>query len=547
MRWPRGIAVPAAALLLVACTAPPALAQWASVARMVYVGSEAAERVRLQQLTDTASDSAPDPTFLFRSASSLSRRVERNRRVELSLIAPEWRTVYNSAIPYSPNNGALWAGRGTSALATAGVRMHVGPVRVIVAPEITTSENRPFQVIPYPAGGGTAARSVWANPFHPSPSSIDLPYRFGDQPRQRTTAGQSSVSVDLPWLTTGVATENLWWGPGTNNAIVLSNNAEGFPHAFVQTRDGIDTPIGRFDAQWITGVLRESDFFDRDSTNNRRTISGVIAVWTPSFDRRLSIGAARTVTAPVTGRSLDPTAAVDVFTRVGQPNTKADHVAIGARPDQLLSVFGRFVFPGAGAEAYVEWARFAEPTSVRDLIEYPGHSQGYTVGLQWARAVSRLGTLRLAAEATQLEPDASIRVRPVATSYTSRAMPQGYTHRGQVLGAAIGPGSSSQAVSADLFGAHFRVGGFAGRIRWDNATLWEPIVPQVKLEDISLLGGVRASVTVRGVRLLAEYTATARLDYLYQDKVTDYARGTHGGVDIGNRTLSVSLSTHVGR
>ena len=542
MRWPRGIAVPGAALLLIACTARPALAQWASVARMVYVGSEAAERGRLQQLTDTA----PDPTFLFRSASSLSRRVERNRRVELSLIAPELRTVYNSAIPNSPNNGALWAGRGTSSLATAGVRLHVGPVRVIVAPEITTSENRPFQVIPYPQGGA-AARSVWANPFHPSPSSIDLPYRFGDQQRQRTTAGQSSVSVDVPWLTTGVATENLWWGPGTNNAIVLSNNAEGFPHAFVQTRDGIDTPIGRFDAQWITGVLRESDFFDRDSTNNRRTISGVIAVWTPVFDRRLSIGAARTVTAPVTGRSLDPTAAVDVFTRVGQPNTKADYVAIGARPDQLLSVFGRFVFPGAGAEAYVEWARFAEPTSVRDLIEYPGHSQGYTVGLQWSRAVPRMGTFRLATEATQLEPDASIRARPVATSYTSRAMPQGYTHRGQVLGAAIGPGSSSQALSADLFGARFRVGGFGGRIRWDNATLWEPIVPQVKLEDISLLGGVRASVTLRGVRLLAEYTATARLDYLYQDKVTDYARGTHGGVDIDNRTLSVSLSTHVGR
>jgi len=248
--------MPAAALLLVACTAAPALAQWASVARMVYIGSEAAERERLQQLTDTAPDRAPDPAFLFRSASSLSRRVERNRRVELSLIAPELRTVYNSAIPYSLNNGALWAGRGTSHLATAGVRLHVGPVRVIVAPEVTTSENRPFQVIPYPQGGA-AARSVWANPFHPSPSSIDLPYRFGDQVRQRTTAGQSSVSLDLPLLTTGVATENLWWGPSTNNAIVLSNNAEGFPHAFVQTREGINTPIGRFDAQWIAGVLRE--------------------------------------------------------------------------------------------------------------------------------------------------------------------------------------------------------------------------------------------------------------------------------------------------
>jgi hypothetical protein len=270
-------------------------------------------------------------------------------------------------------------------------------------------------------------------------------------------------------------------------------------------------------------------------------------VWTPFFDRSLSIGAARTVTAPVSGASLNPTAVVDVFTRVGQPNTNPDFVRIGARPDQLLSIFGRYLFPTLGAEAYVEWARFEEPTSVRDLIEFPGHSQGYTFGLQWSHALRRAGTVRLAAEATQLEPDASIRVQPVATTYTSRAMPQGYTHRGRVLGAAIGPGSSSQSLSLDLFGTHVRLGAFGGRIRWDNATLWEPTVPQVKLEDISLLGGVRGSVTVRGVRLLAEYTSTARLDYLYQDKVTDYARGTHGGVDIGNRTLSLSLSTHVGR
>ena len=59
--------------------------------------------------------------------------------------------------------------------------------------------------------------------------------------------------------------------------------------------------------------------------------------------------------------------------------------------------------------------------------------------------------------------------------------------------------------------------------------------------------GVRGSVSRRSARLLVEYTHAARLGYLYQDKISNPARGEHAGVDFINRTLSVTLSTFVGR
>jgi len=534
------------AALILGGMSPELAAQQVTFATFIPMGGESEQRARLQQLLGRDTGSVARATSMFRSASTLSRRAGSPRRFVLSLIAPEVRVVSNSALPYSLNDGSLWAGRGDNTITRMGFGVETGPVRLWVAPQLTTSTNERFQVIPYPQSN-VPLRSEWANPFHPPASSIDLPFRFGDQPLRRVDAGQSSLTVELPWISTGVATENISWGPGRWNSLVLSDNAAGFPHAFAQTREGVKTRIGRFDAQWILGQLRESDFFDYDSTNNIRSLSGIVVVWTPALDTAFSIGMARTVMAPSTGRVISVRSAVDVFRKVGQPNTDPEFVARGPRPDQLISFFARWRLPKAGLDAYGEWARFAEPRSLRDLLEFPGHSQGYTLGVQWARPVSRIGTFTLQAEGTNVEPDASIRVRPVATSYTSRAMAQGYTHRGKSLGAGIGPGSSSQSLSADLFGASFRVGAFASRIRWDNATLWEPIVPQVKNEDVSVLGGVRGSVTLGATRLLLEYTRTVRLGYLYQDKIADPLIGTHSGVDILNRTVSVTLSTYLGR
>ena len=532
------------ALLLVAGLLWPAAelpAQDASRVRtlpMPVLGGEGYDRRRLSQLLGDSANETPDRVSL----STLLAHTPAWNANRLTILGPVLRFVNNSALPFSLNEGTLWAGQGANVFATVGVAAKLGPVHIIIAPEFARSANGLFQVIPYPQGDA-ANRSIWANPFHPPPSSVDLPLRFGDRPLEGFFPGQSSITVDLSAISVGASTENEWWGPSLRNALVISNNAPGFPHAFVRTRDGIRTRAGTFRGQWLLGTLAESDFFDRTPGNDRRSISGLMVSWTSRADSGLTLGLSRAVISTTALGRIPFGAALDVLRDVGRPNAVATDAATGHH-DQVLSLFGRWLVPRAGVAVYGEWARFEQPSSLRDLFEFPGHSQGYTVGLEWARRI-RPGALRIQAEATYLEPDPSLRLRPVGISYTSAAVPQGFTNRGMTLGAAIGPGSSSQYFAADLFGLKYRAGLFAGRIRWDNAVLWSPIVPEVKKEDVSIFGGVCASVTYAGVRAEMRLTRALRIDYLFQDKIENPAMGTHAGVDIRNTTLALTLSSAI--
>jgi hypothetical protein len=514
------------------------LQQLVNVGAVTSIGNESDERRRLAEIADTLLSTRP----LFRSLSQLAPK----RSAYVTFLAPEAQLVTNSDLPFSLNDGPLWAGRGINTQYTFGLDARYRFVRLIVAPQFTYSENKNFQTIAA-AIGLPDNRNVWSNPFHPASSSIDWPLRFGDRKLRRTDAGQSSLTVSAYGVDAGVGTENVWWGPGQQNAILLSNNAPGFAHAFVRTPQGIHTRWGRFDAQWLLGRLNESDFFDSDNSNNVRSVNGALVAFTPSRFRGLNVGISRLVINAVPNGEIGFGSIIDFTRDVRHPNTNDDDLALKPTKDQITSLFARLIIPSANLESYVEWARFEMPYSLRDFLESPGHSQGYTLGLQWGRPVRQLGTLRLAAEATYLEPDASIRLRPVATTYTSRSAVQGFTQRGQMLGAAIGPGSSSQWASLDLFGQRFRIGGLVSRIRWDNAALWTPVVPQIKNEDVSLMAGLKGSLTYRGTRLSMQYTQAARLDYLFQDRVDNLETGKHTGVDILNRTLSITLSTAVGR
>jgi hypothetical protein len=506
---------------------------------LVTLSSDTDDRLRLSQLRGLSSVDG----YLIRSPSRLSPPYSRSDSTwYIGLIAPEARAIHNSGLPYSLNDGPVWAGRGWNEAITAGAFLADGPVRLIIAPTFVSEQNELFQVIPY-SQGLVPHRSEWANPFHPLPESIDLPLRFGDRPHHYVDAGQSSLTVDAQAVSFGVANENLWWGPGIRNAITLSDNAAGFPHLFLQTRQPLATPAGKFDAQWIVGQLSESGFFDDSASNNARSLSGLAATWSPAFDTTFTFGIARLVMGTRRNGAFPVGAAFDVFRDVGHPFTDTTAASAPSGLDQITSFFGRWVLPSAGLEAYAEWARFEEPLSLRDLLEYPGHSEAYTLGFQWAHALDAYRTFQLQSEASYLEPDPSLRLRPVATTYTSRDVPQGFTQRGQSLGASIGPGSSSQWLAGDVFASTWRLGAYLSRIRWDNGVLFEPIVPQFKRQDVTLLAGLRAGYSWRGASAMLDFAHGARFDYLYQAYVL--SPGRTGGIDLINNTLSLTLTAGV--
>ena len=512
------------------------VAQVVGTLPLTQIGSETEERARLNQIMGHASTAG----FLIRtmSRSDTTSVTDTTDRMTVAVLLPEYRAVYNSGIPYSLNDGAMWAGRGWNQALTGGVVLRSRNFRLILDPTLLSEQNRDFQVIQFNQFI-QPQRSIWANPFHPRPESVDLPLRFGDRSIRRLDFGQSSLEVTYGPVAIGAGTENNWWGPGIRTAIVLSNNAPGFPHVYLQTVKPVHTRVGIIDAKWILGQLSESGFFDFNSHNNGRPFAGIVGVWQPGFDTTLSVGFSRVAMASHPTGGFLPFSAFDVFRKAFNPPDSAGGPPRVGR-DGITSFFARWVLPKSGAEVYGEWARFAEPSSFHDFLESPGHSEAYVVGLQWAHRSLANSLFRLQSEFSYLEPDPSLRLRPGFATYTSPSVLQGFTNQGQTLGAATGPASSSQWLAGDLFANRWRFGLFVNRIRWDNAALYEPVTPSFRRQDVTMSAGLRGSKTLRGLTVFGSFEHATRFNYLYQSYIVGPT--SYSGIDLVNNTLSIGLS-----
>lgn len=538
------------AIVASACIAAPAQthAQTATEptparAPLSILGFEPVDRERLDQLTGSP-ERVP---MLLRSLSAIVSRAASDRR--FGVLAPEVQIVSNSALPWSVNDGDLWAGRGTNTRIAAGFFARLGSLQVVAAPELSLMPNDSFElrkpIIERPTI--PADRSPYALPWYVvGPYSVDMPTRFGNESITRYSFGQSSVLIGLPKVQLGFANENEWWGPGISNALVLSNNAPGFPHYFVRTTRPLRTAAGELDARWLVGGLTESDHFDTSSANDLRSLSAAAVTLRLRRPAGLTIGAARSVWGTSTGWGDIPGSALDVFRATGRPNNLplSDSLLYPGGLDQVYSLFARWLFPAAGLELYTEWGRTEFPTSLRDLLVAPNHTQAYTIGFQWRRAGWRDDDFwRVHAENTSVEQSASFRDRPLGVWYTSRRVIQGYTNRGQPLGAAVGPGSSGQNLRVDYMRPKWSVGLEAGRMRLNEDVRSLSDIQSFKrwcTHDVYLYWGARSAWWSRLGFASLDVTRGNRYNPWFQMQ-SGCPRGD-AMVDIRNTTLRLTVS-----
>jgi hypothetical protein len=510
----------------------------APLPQLLHPGGELDQRLRADELLDFGTTGwslirSPSSTIHERSAAGNGVRP----------IAPEARLVYNSAIPFSVNQGAMWAGRGGNFQLLAGLLADAGPLRLILAPQLTYSRNAAFEHL-LPDEWEERAWESSIPPWHTGRHSIDLPLRFGDDPELRLLWGQSTVALRAGALEGGLSSENQWWGPGIRNSIVMSSNAAGIPHLFLRTGAPLETRVGSFEVRWISGMLEESGFWhrvERDGTGgtDSRSLSAAAGVFTSAAFPGLSVGVARAVYEGADGVAGVLGHSANVFLLWNQDR----HAARPPASEQILSFFWRFRLPAEGAELYGEWARHELPTSFRDLLLAPEHSQGYTLGAQWVGELRQGGALRLQAEHTYLEESPTFRGRPIGTFYSGDIVPQGYTHRGEVIGAAIGPGASGQWLAADYLMRRFDLGAFAGRVRWANDAYYDqPGGHNTFLgHDVSLFGGIRSAHNGRLGRITAEWTLARRYNFLFQNPALDWDMRDLA-VNVWNQTLQLSVT-----
>ncbi len=370
-----------------------------------------------------------------------------------------WQQQFNSHHPYGMNDGSMVPSKGYQTQVSAGVYAKIGPLSIQLRPELVYAQNQKFQRLADAPNG-----VYWNSPVTAFYNFIDMPDRMGNKPYSKVSLGQSSIRLNVGPVSAGFSNENLWWGPGVRNSLLMSNNAPGFRHLTLNTTRPIKTYIGAFEAQIIGGRLEQSGInLLNDPTvpiaiRNElvpkpyewRYISGLALTYQPKWIKGLYLGFDRTyvVNRSKMGRKFgDYFPIFSKVEKVGYVTPEGTYSEDAAERDQILSFFAKYVLPESGAEIYFQFGRNDHSYDLRDLAVEPEHTRAYVFGF---RKLIKLRTsdefIQLGVELTQLERGPTNLLRDYPFYYVHGQVRDGYTHQGQVLGAGIGPGGNLQTV-----------------------------------------------------------------------------------------------------
>lgn len=371
-------------------------------------------------------------------------------------------TQMNSHHPYGWNDGAMIPAKGFQTLISAGIYAEYGPLSLQLKPEIVWAINSNFDTFDKDHYDVIAAR------YYDFYNNIDLPARFGKSMYGNIYLGQSSLRVNLKGLSAGLSTENLWWGPGRRNSLLMSNNAPGFLHATLNTTKPIQSPIGSFEGQIIGGRLLGSGYGvlepDREYFDNplfvpkpkgARYISGYALTWQPKWIDGLFLG----ITRSSQMYRSDMYKFGDLLPFHSSAKKVTADQALNIR-DIRNSYFMRWLWVEEKAEFYFEFGRNNNNSDSRELLLTPDRSRAYIMGLRkvFPFNQSRGENFIVNVEVAQMQETFIEDVRNTDSWYINKYVRHGYTHKGQVLGAGIGPGGNMQSLDASWFKGVKRLG-----------------------------------------------------------------------------------------
>jgi len=337
---------------------------------------------------------------------------------------------FNPDYPSGANDGPLWQGRGFNTSLQGGAEYRWGPLSLMLYPEVDLSQNLAYDTL-----GGLGDYGV----------GLDRVQRYGESSVVHLDWGSTEVRYTNDFVSVGVGTVPLILGAASRNHIILSNNAGGFPHLDLGTPGPLQTRWGDFEGTLLWGMLSDSSGytdFETISPDSLRFFHALVLGYSPPFWPELTLGGARAFQSPWT--TITP---FKVFESLVDTMWKADRGAYnGANGeediDQVAALYFELHYLELGLEAYLELARNDHASGLKDFLRQPDHSMGYVAGLR-KTFVTETGAWDVSYEQANLGLNYGTLVRPTGSWYRRAANEAGYTLGGQVLGAAIGPGSNS--------------------------------------------------------------------------------------------------------
>jgi len=424
----------------------------------------------------------------------------RDGNISFSVLPLLLQQQLNTHHPYGSNDNSIIPAKGYQLMASAGIYFKAGPLRIQAYPEYGYAENREFK---QPEMVGNDLYYAYPGLVY---NRIDNPSRFGNSAYNKINWGQSSVRLNFDPLSIGLSNENIWWGPGRKNSLLMSNDAGGFKHFTLNTTRPVDIKIGKIEAQAILGKLEPSgvpipenlpgstsnSFKDKIST--WRTIAAFTIAYQPKWVSGLSIGFDRSAVAY---------------------HNNTDSAM------KLASFFARWLMPESNTEVY---AQYGTNTHVKNLQGRILKSNAYLVGFNKLIPLSRSGEyIQAGIEFTQLEvpKNGSLSTKP--SWYTDDFVRHGYTNRGQLLGAAVGPGGSMQSLDVNWIKGYKRIGIIVDRLVHNNDFFYDAAAPVSDLRRhwVDLALGSKFSWDFHRLILNTQLTYIKSFNYQWGFKYVD--------------------------
>ncbi|MBT9485714.1 capsule assembly Wzi family protein [Sediminibacterium sp.] len=353
-----------------------------------------------------------------------------------------------SILPYDINGGSMLPARGDQLLATAGLHASIGKkIQIQIAPEWVMAANKNFEGFSQQLGN-----RAWADRYR-FWNTIDIPEQFGQGRINQLLPGQSFIKYQANKISIGLSTQNLWWGPGNKNALIMSTNAPGFLHWSVETNQPIQTNIGAFEGQIIGGELTNSgiepprtnsvyngSFVYQPKPNRTRYMTGMMLSWRPKWTPNLYLGFAKASYL----YSTDITNPLDYLPLQGFLGKSITNNEKNNQKASMGSLFIRYIMPKDQAELYLEYGRKEQMLTPFDFITTDEFRRAYIVGFRKLFPTKNNAHILFAAEFTQMQAQTAEFIRNPDSWYSHEYVREGYTNRGRSIGAGIGPGSNSQ-------------------------------------------------------------------------------------------------------
>ncbi len=381
-----------------------------------------------------------------------------------------WQQQFNSDHPYGWNDGAMIPAKGYQTMVSGGFYIKFGPLSIQLRPEYVYANNLNF------IGFDSERSDIDLTNYYGYHNFIDNPEHYGNKSYSQFFLGQSSINLTFGPITAGLSNENLWWGPGIRNSLILSNNAPGFKHITLNTNRPIKTTIGYIEGQLIAGRLESSNYNNLLTTalsdgtnllslktNDWRYFTGFNINYHPKWITGLTLGLIRTFNAygkDVKGFSGYIPFFIPYSKQSTTGGTEPGGIGDAFPRDQYTSFYARWLFTKAQAEIYFEYGLNDNSYNLTDFAQSPDHSRTYIFGLR--KMIPINGTndqnILFSGEITQLSQSTDRLVRDAGGWYIHSEVTQGHTNEGQVIGAGTGSGGNLQSMDISWVSGLKRLG-----------------------------------------------------------------------------------------